>query len=80
VTVPSSASKMMAVLPPRPRSTWRSRQLYETLRVPSSNHLKNGASLSSSTFENGVFQVTTSRARRAQKPSKSSSASLHRAS
>ena len=46
----------------------RSRQLYETFSVPSSNHLKNGALLSSSTLVNGVFQLTCSRASRDQKP------------
>ena len=48
VTLPSSASKMIAVFVPRPRSTCTSRQLCDALSVPSSNHLKNGALLSSS--------------------------------
>jgi hypothetical protein len=60
---------MIAVLLPSPASTLRSRQLYETFSVPSSNHLKNGALLSSSTFVKGFFQLTSSRARRAQYPS-----------
>jgi hypothetical protein len=45
-----------------------SRQLYETFSVPSSNHLKNGALLSSSAFVNGFFQLTISRASRDQYP------------
>jgi len=39
VTAPSSASKMIAILSALPFSRLRSRQLYETLSSPSSNHL-----------------------------------------
>jgi hypothetical protein len=66
VTVPSSASKKIAVLSPRPCSTLRSRQLYDAFSVPSSNHLKNGALSSLRTRLNGVRHETISRASRAQ--------------
>src|SRR3954449_5371298 len=40
---PSSPRQWKATRSPLPASTWRSRQLYETLILPSWNHLKNGA-------------------------------------
>jgi hypothetical protein len=79
LTLASSASKMIATLSPRPASTWRSRQLYEAFSVPSSNHLKYGALLSSSTLVKGFFQLISSRAWRAQKASWSASASAQSA-
>src|SRR3981081_3016176 len=51
---PSSAQKRLAVLSPRPCSTLRSRQLYDALSVPSSNHLKNGGVSALRTRRNGV--------------------------
>src|SRR3954462_13593701 len=39
---PSSPRQWNATRSPLPASTWRSRQLYETLSLPSLNHLKNG--------------------------------------
>src|ERR1051325_5087532 len=52
-----------------------SRQLYDALSSPSWNQRKNGALDSSSTLLNGFDHSRFSRARRAQKPSKSRSAS-----
>ena len=66
VTAPSSASKMIAVFAPSPASTLRSRQLYDALSVPSSNHLKKGGVSSLRTRRNGVRHEISSRARRAQ--------------
>src|SRR4051812_41983141 len=73
---PGSPSQWKAILSPRPASTCRSRQLYETLRVPPSNQRAKGRShcrivLGSSN------QVSSSRAWRAQKPSQSASASSY---
>src|SRR3954468_9376699 len=45
---PSSPRQWNATRSPLPASTWRSRQLWETLSLPSRNHLKNGGSESSS--------------------------------
>src|SRR6478672_6484102 len=45
---PSSPRQWNATRSPLPASTWRSRQLWETLSLPSENHLKNGGSDSSS--------------------------------
>src|SRR6185312_6172939 len=45
---PSSPRQWNATRSPLPASTWRSRQLCETLSFPSENHLKNGGSESSS--------------------------------
>src|SRR3954465_4313927 len=45
---PSSPRQWKATRSPLPASTWRSRQLYDTLILPSLNHLKNGGLESSS--------------------------------
>ena len=76
VTVPSSASKMIATLSGCV-ARCRSRQLYDAFIVPSWNHLKNGAFDSSSVCVKGFFHRSSARACRAQKPSKSRSASAH---
>src|SRR3954469_22522485 len=65
---------MMAVLSPIVFRC-RSRQLYEAFSSPSWNQRKNGAFDSSSVLVKGLDHSSVSRARRAQKPSKSFSAS-----
>src|SRR3954469_20913234 len=67
---------MMAVLSPIVFRC-RSRQLYEAFSSPSWNQRKNGAFDSSSVLVKGLDHSSVSRARRAQKPSKSFSASAH---
>ena len=71
VTLPSSASKMIATVPALPFSRLRSRQLYEALSSPSSNHGRTARCDSSSTCVNGLCHSSVSRARSPQKPSKS---------
>ena len=39
---PGSPSQWNATLSPPPASTWRSRQLYEALSMPPSNHVTHG--------------------------------------
>ena len=65
---PGSPSQWKATLSPRPASTWRSRQLYETLSVPPTNHLAKGRSHSSVVWKSSN-QVSSSRAWRAQNAS-----------
>src|SRR6218665_935805 len=77
VTVPSSASKMMAHLCSVGVPIWRSRQLAEALSWPSANHWKNGAFDASSVRVKGRLHCRWLRAWRAQKPSISWSASAH---
>ncbi|KAB7542778.1 hypothetical protein ET532_025730 [Verminephrobacter sp. Larva24] len=77
VTVPSSASKMMAHLCSVGVPIWRSRQFAEALSWPSANHWKNGAFDASSVRVKGRLHCRWLRAWRAQKPSISWSASAH---
>ena len=79
VTSPPSASKMIAVLFSTGVPMWRSRQLNEALSSPSANHWKKGAFELSRVCVKGLCQLRFSRARLAQKPSKSCSASAHSA-
>ena len=61
---------MMAALLRRPSVRWRSRQLTDTLSLPPWNHFTSGTEKSySSTLSHFLSQVTSSSARRAQKPS-----------
>ena len=71
---PGSPSQWKATLSPRPASTWRSRQLYDTLSSPPRNHLANGSSHSQMVCQS-LDQLTSSAAWRAQNASKSSLAS-----
>jgi hypothetical protein len=70
---PGSPIQWYATLPPRPRSTCRSTQLYATFSSPPENHLANGGS-HSRVVPNEVYQEISSRARSAQKASGSASA------
>jgi len=76
VTLPSSASKMIATLSPKV-ARCRSRQFSEAFSSPSWNHLKNGALDSSSVLVKGFDHLSSALACFAQKPSKSVSASAH---
>src|SRR5437867_8562414 len=69
---PGSPSQWNATLPPPPASTWRSRQLYETLSDPPANHFTQGGfhSITVSQDRNQVSRSPCS----AQKASTSSSA------
>jgi hypothetical protein len=63
-TSPGSPSQTIAALVRRQEcspSRWRSRQLYETFSLPPTNHFANGG-FQSSTFFQGLNQVTCSRA------------------
>ena len=60
-----SPSQWNATLAPRPCSTWRSTQLYETFSVPPRNHFAYGGSHSYN-VENGSNHETRSVALRAQ--------------
>src|SRR5215213_3042891 len=70
---PGSPSKKKATRSPWPASTWRSRQLYAALSVPSAYHLANGGLLQSNTSVGSRPQVSRF-ACSSQKPSKSDSA------
>ena len=74
-TSPGSPSQMMAALFLRQVWTWRSRQLYERLILPPTNHFAHGQS-HSSTLSHGLNQCS-SRAMSAQKPSGSAAARAH---
>src|SRR5512138_2609039 len=73
---PGSPSQCSATRSPRPASTWRSRQLYDTLSVPPTNHLANGGSHSRIVCHSS-YQLTSSAAWRAQNPCQSFSASSY---
>ena len=70
---PGSPSQCRATLSPCPASTWRSRQLYDTLSRPPTNHRANGSSHSSVVWKSWS-QVRRSRACSAQKASGSAPA------
>src|SRR3954447_12635221 len=57
---PSSPRQWNATRSPLPASTWRSRQLWETLSLPSENHLKNGGFESSSASVGSLKQSSSS--------------------
>src|SRR5215211_6014100 len=57
---PSSPRQWNATRSPLPASTWRSRQLCETLIFPSENHLKNGGLESSSACVGSANQSSSS--------------------
>ena len=57
---PSSPRQWNATRSPLPASTWRSRQLWETLSLPSWNHLKNGGFESSSASVGSSNQSSSS--------------------
>src|SRR5215218_8253680 len=73
---PSSPRQWKATRSPRPASTWRSRQLYETLSRPPTNHLANGGFDQSSTWSHLRNQCSCS-ACCAQNPSGSASAASY---
>src|SRR3954454_6940144 len=57
---PSSPRQWNATRSPLPASTWRSRQLWETLSLPSENHLKNGGFEASSASVGSSNQSSSS--------------------
>ena len=57
---PSSPRQWKATRSPRPASTWRSSALWEAFSLPPVNHLKKGASDSSSTVSQGSAQSSAS--------------------
>ena len=69
---PGSPSQWKATVSPRPAATWRSRQLYETFRVPPSNHRAKGSSHSSTVSQ--VRNQSREPACSAQNPVQSASA------
>ena len=73
---PGSPSQWKATLSPRPAATWRSRQLYDTLSWPPTNHLAKGRSHSRVVWKS-VSQSSRSRAWWAQNASKSAAASSY---